>query len=302
MTRRTFLASALAGRSPLFEGTYLQFHAGHLDWPEARWIGLFDALQQLRLHRVILQWTWNDSVSYISLLPVVFGQAARCGIRIQIGLMHSGEFWNVKPGSMTLFFSGLHRRNTIHVQDLLMWVRHPCFNGWYIPQEFDDVRWDRQTMKERGGDFLKITRQFLRKVAPRSSVSVSAFSNGVISPLTLAELWKDVLQYSRVDELLFQDGVGVKKLTITQAGEYAQAFRQKLGKKITPVIEIFEQVESDPFRAVPAPQERILQQLQVLSSAGLTRPVAFSIPEYMSPLGGEEADQLFRSVKERPAL
>src|SRR5690606_29956680 len=125
-------------------------------------------------------------------------------------------------------------------------------------------------------------------------IAVSAFSNGKLSPENYAQFSKDLLKRTGVNEFLFQDGIGTHKLTLLQAREYLQALRNTLGKRLTPIIEIFEQTVDDPFAAEPASMERIIQQLNLIHSLKLKNPVVFSVPEYMTPAGGAKARELFQ--------
>jgi hypothetical protein len=76
-------------------------------------------------------------------------------------------------------------------------------------------------------------------------------------------------------------------------------FRERLE-----VVESFTQVEGppldeNPFRAVPTPIERLLRQLETASRYSSGHVLAFSVPEYMTPLGGEDAERLFREYRRR---
>lgn len=66
------------------------------------------------------------------------------------------------------------------------------------------------------------------------------------------------------------------------------------------VVEIFRQVDGlpfndEPFKAVPAPLERINCQVDLAAPYSTSGIIAFSVPEYMTPLGGQEAGRLFES-------
>jgi hypothetical protein len=63
------------------------------------------------------------------------------------------------------------------------------------------------------------------------------------------------------------------------------------------VVELFQQTRTKPFRAQPASWERVAQQLKIAASYAPDGIMAFSVPEYMTPLGGPEADNLFKAYR-----
>ena len=80
------------------------------------------------------------------------------------------------------------------------------------------------------------------------------------------------------------------------------------GRLFTPVVETFTQVDGEPlnqkpFRAVPAQLARLQRQLASAGAAPHAGIVAFSLPEYCSPMGGEQAKALYAAYKDyyRPA-
>ena len=114
-----------------------------------------------------------------------------------------------------------------------------------------------------------------------------------------------MLQRASIDVVLFQDGIGARKLAIPDLPLYLTAMRnatQASNRGLAIIIEIFEQVagpplDDTPFQAIPATLERIRQQIEA-AAAYAPALVAFSIPEYMTPLGGPAAEGLFEKYKE----
>lgn len=289
MTRRTFVASAFAvtGVSRL-SGTFLQLNQGHLSWPDSKWEMLFDCFVRLNLNRLVIQWAQDEEALFLDLLPMIFDRAGAAKMRVHLGLLNVRSFWSMNDESAERILASIYEQTVPLIGQLAPLARRKEFSGWYIPQEFDDVRWSRKNMRRNGGDFIRAVTKSLRKIAPRSHVSLSAFANGHLPPEELAHLWHDVFRFAKVDELLFQDGIGVHKLTLDRLPAYEKALRKRLGARFTPVIEIFEQTGDDPFAAIPASAERVRRQLAIAGAA-----IAFSIPEYMTPLGGEAAAALF---------
>ena len=79
---------------------------------------------------------------------------------------------------------------------------------------------------------------------------------------------------------------------------YLGALRQAVqtqSRELQVVVELFRQVSERPFRAQPASWDLVLRQLEVAARFATDGILAFSVPEYMTPLGGPEADKLFKA-------
>ena len=295
-TRRRFV-QALAGMTatPALAGTFLQLNRGHLEWPPERWTELFGYFRELRLRRVIVQWTSDEDVSFAPLLDRIFGEAS--GMRVTLGLRNEVAFWRRNADNRAAAFAGIFERTLPLIPDLTGFANRAEFDGWYIPQEFDDVNWSRRDARNAGGDYLRGMARALRRHTPSCRVCVSAFANGAMEPAAYARLWRDVMRHAKLDELLFQDGVGVEKLTIARAADYLRALRSELGERASAVVETLTQVRADPFEARAAEADRVKAQLESVRACGYPAPVAFSVPEYVTPLGVNGAKELFAALK-----
>lgn len=278
---------------PRLTGTFLQLSAGHLEWPESRWQQLFGYFKALRLDRLIVQWTADEDVSFVSVLDRILALATDAGMRVTIGLRNELSFWRRNASNRAAAFAGIYQRTQPLIAELAPYAKRPAFEGWYISQEFDDVNWSRIDNRQAGGDFLRGMARALRDKTPRSRVSVSAFANGVQPPADYARLWRGVVRHAKLDEVLFQDGVGVGKLTIDQAAGYLRAMQAQLGHRSGAVVETFTQIRDDPFQARSADADRIRRQLESASQCGYRSAVAFSVPEYVTPLGVTGAAELY---------
>jgi len=302
MTRRTFLASVSAASQAFsqapshssFHGTFLQLQNDHLHWSKDQWLQLFQYFRQLKLKRIILQWTKNEEISFIPLVPSFLKLAHDHRMQVHLGLLHRNQFWHVQEDGMENFLSRLLEEQMPFIRELYSATGKLGFAGWYISQELDDERWSKPEMREIAKNYLHLLTRQLRQTSSGKMIAVSAFSNGKLSPEDYAEFSKDLLRSSGINEFLFQDGIGTRKLDLPQAREYLQALQNTLGKRLTPIIEIFEQTSDDPFTADPASMERIIQQLDLFDSLKLKNPVAFSVPEYITPSGGAKAAELFQ--------
>jgi hypothetical protein len=141
----------------------------------------------------------------------------------------------------------------------------------------------------------------LHQLTPGRTVAISGFATGRMDPGSVEEFWRSLLRQAPVGLVLFQDGIGVRNLRLGELPAYLRALREAVGDAggdLHVVTEVFTQVDRGvdrhAFRAVPATLDRIVQQLEIAHRFA-SIAVAFGVPEYMSPLGGEEAQRLFDS-------
>jgi hypothetical protein len=269
------LLAMRSGRPPL-DGTFLQFWAAHLNWPTSRWADLFDALSAMHVRRVIIQWCAYDQYDYTPLVERVLALAATAKMRVHVGLHYDSRWWT-EFGHSTI---AALRLITERPAPPSTFARSAAFAGWYLPEEIDDIHWQTAEARSALAETLRQVRQRLRPL------SVSGFSGRALPPAELAAMWRDLARRSRVDEVLFQDGIGAGKMTRSAWPGYAAALHHALGRRLSVVVETFEQTAGGAaFQATPAPLDRVLWQC----SQARRPPVAFSLPEYDTPLGGPAA-------------
>lgn len=266
------LAAAL-GRPPVEgTGTFLQFWRAHLDWDEARWLALFGYLETLRMREVVIQWTRYDGIDYGALSERVMKWADGAGVGVWVGLAHEAAWW--REASLP----GVAERHIALAAELGALRRRRSFRGWYLPEEIEERRWGGRTEELRA--HLRGLHKRLRPLA------VSGFWNGSMEARVLGRWWK---RAAGVDRVLFQDGLGGGPMRAQEWPGYLQELRRSLGKRLTVVVEVFTREAGEEFRAHPADWSRVEWQLRVAGRGG----VAFSVPEYATPLGGEAAGRLY---------
>lgn len=307
--------AASAAETPRFTGTFVQLLAEHASWDEARWRALFASMRAIGVTEAVVQWTVNDTTpvypsTYFkaapqATLPVVLTAARAEGLGLVLGLVHDPAYWSRierDPKLVRIYFRRLLRDSLATARELITLAQgNPALTGFYIPQEIDDRSWldpDRARVLD---EYLADLTKGLRDIAPTKSVAISGFSNAFAEPAWLRQSWERLLAHSGIDRVLFQDGIGVAKLRPDEAGVFLEAVSQAArttGRVFTPVVETFTQVDGQPindkpFRAVPAPLERLTRQLAVAGCVPHTGIVAFSLPEYCSPFGGPLAAALY---------
>jgi hypothetical protein len=301
-------------KMPPIQSTFIQLTNTQGDWDTYDWEELFSYFHKLRLTQVIVQWTVYDQTDfYLSGKPnqvpnppieTILRLADDAGIKVLIGLVHDSDYWAKIQQELVMvnsYFDGLSDR-CLEVAKALTPVveKHPSFQGWYITQEIDDINWQRPKPKATLFKFLSRLSENLHQLYPGGVVAVSGFSNAATDPEAFEDFWSALLKKTNIDIVLFQDGIGANKLEIDEVPFYLAAMEKATkanSRSLQAVIEIFTQTNGEPidegeFRAEPASLFRINQQIKIAlnHTANIT---AFSIPDYMSPLGGPLAGQLY---------
>jgi hypothetical protein len=310
---------AVAGEKPVIpaarlQGTFLQLTAAHGDWQPADWARLFEYFKELRLSQLVIQWTVYDDLAFFPTtagrqvprpsLSTIMQLADAAGLQIWVGLSHDPEFWDKirrDPKLVEVYFRRVRLRDEAIARELAPQLQpHPSFRGWYITEEVDDVNWQEAPAREVLFAFLRDLSAFLHTLTPGATVALSGFTNARVDPETLGRFWKELLGSAPIDRVLFQDGIGAEKLKLDELplylGALAQASKAR-SRQLQVVVELFRQASAKPFRAQPASWERVARQLKIAACYAPDGIMAFSVPEYMTPLGGQEADNLFRAYR-----
>jgi hypothetical protein len=315
--RRTPSAAAEAPPTRL-GGTFLQLLRTHGAWHPQDWATLFRYFKELQLSYVIIQWTVYDEVAFYPTtadhqvphppLDTILRLADDAGMRVYVGLVAESQYWAHirQPLPHVDKYLGRLRAQAVSVarQLLPLVTQHPSFQGWYISEEIDDITWRTPEFRAVLATHLHQLSAHLHTLTPTKSVALSGFANGQLDPHAFEIFWSGLLQAAAIDVVLFQDGIGARKLALPELSPYLRAIRQATQahqRELMVILEIFEQVagppvDDQPFQAIPAGLERIRQQIAV-SAAYTPTLIAFSIAEYMTPLGGPAAEGLFDQYK-----
>jgi hypothetical protein len=305
---------SLAVITPRLGGSFIQVLEEHGNWNSARWDQLFETLNRAGIHELIVQWTVLNGVAIypsrafrsIANAPLenILARADAAGMRVLIGLVHETDYWtNIQhdPAAVSAYLSKLRTKSELATHELALVVKsHPSFAGWYVPEEVDDVNWRKPEARKVLFTHISALARELRKETPKATIAISAFSQGKTSPDAYRQFWDDFFQAASLNTVLFQDGLGVNKLDLHEVPMYLQPLRDaadKHGRTVQCVVELFRQVAGIPidnseFKAVPGPIARIREQLGIAARFSTGQIVGFSVPEYMTPAGGEAASQL----------
>ncbi len=291
-------------------GTFLQLLDKHQGWTPAQWDSLFAYLRRLGVAQLVVQWSAYDESRFYaasqpgrpSLLEHILHRADNARIRVWVGLHYDSGFWVAVNRDPTLVRVTLQRASN-KLEEIARELRplmegHRSVAGWYILQEIDDTNWRDPLAEEVLVEYLTRVVAHLRATSPVKSIAISGFSNARLSPRQLAAFWGRVLAAAPVDILMFQDGVGADRIPPHEVATYLKLLRRSAeaaGTELQVVVELFQtsSTKGSAFQAGPAPLDRVQRQLQVAGRHSMLPALAFSMLEYMTPLGGPRAAQLY---------
>ncbi len=288
-------------------GTFYQPLARHLDWDPHRWAEIDNALQELGMSEIFVQWSAADGIAFFptaaraqlarSPLEPLFDIATRHGIGVWVGLELDQAFLPVlrKPAVEVQAHLAIRERQLAAIlPDLAAYLRRKeAMAGWYISAELDDGAWIDSAVAGIVRTHLKRL-SFMLKSALDRPVAISTFANGTASPERLAAFWRDIGQGADIDLLLFQDGVGAGKLTPAQSALYAERLAMAMqaeGRQFGVIVEQFGEpapgaASKEPVFSV-APAARVRQQLDAIAGFAQIRRIAFTLFDYILPEQGE---------------
>jgi hypothetical protein len=285
--------------------------------PQEEWERLFADMAQVGVEQVFVQWTFADGVAFypqtpagkddVPIVPLLFQLAQRHGMRVWLGLAHDAGWWagidRARPAREVEVFLARRRLANLAVARTLVptIADQTTFAGWYVPDEIDDKNWLGEERTTLVADYLTALGRELAALAPGGGIAVSGFAQGWATPGQVVELWRTIAARAPLGLVLFQDGVGAGKLAIDDLPAYLPRLRSALdaqGKQLGVVVELFTAQSTDgKFAAVPAPLERVEQQLAIAGQHASGPTVGFSMPDYLSPFGGAAADRAYDAYR-----
>lgn len=306
--RRLLLGLAAAGLagipgcSPVstLQGSFLQLWRSHLDWTPAQWRERFEQTRRLGCRDLVIQWvgleggqSWRAPDALVALL---FDEAQRCGMTVELGLPYDERWWKVlaAPDTQTLpqFLQASSEHGVAYMQSAA-WSRHPAFRGWYIPYELEQYNWGTP---ERQALLIPWLESFAS--AAEEAPAISTYYSQLPSAGSLADLWRVILDGVAVRPMV-QDGIGVAGMKNYAALEPLRKLLRQRGTPFDLIVELFEEIPSDKtdgstFNARAADFPRVRAQLRRARSYGAQRVLAFAVDPWL--IGDTlEAQQLLAS-------
>lgn len=312
-------AHARAATCRGLDGSFLQLTRAAALRPRAEWERLFADMAAIGVSQVFVQWTRADGVAFyaaeppgpddVPMVDLLFALAERHGMRVWLGLAHDAGWWagidRARPANEVEVFLARRRiANAAVARAVAPAVAgRPSFAGWYVPDEVDDRNWLGAERTALVADYLARLGGDLAPLVPGAGIAVSGFAQGWGTPEQVAALWSTVAARAPLGVLLFQDGVGARKLALDDLPAYLPRLRAALAPhdaRLGVVVELFDATSPAPgaaFAAVPAPLGRVERQLEIAVPAATGPVVGFSVPDYLSPFGGAAAGRAYAAYR-----
>lgn len=298
---------------PPIDGTFIQLLTIHNSWNRQDWGRLFDYYDELGMKKLIIQWTQYDDIKFYnaesdksdSPLDYIMSLSDSRNMDVYVGLYNDTKFWEkVKRNAklVDVYMQRLEVNSKILSDELIKKLNsYESFAGWYIPQETDDINWIYKDKEMVYFDYIREVSSHLKDISPSKDIAVSGFSNAYTDPETFKKFWSTLLDDSDIDIVLFQDGIGTNKLEFDSLPIYIKALKQvtnEQSRQLIIVVELFEQVsgqsiDGNEFKAEAASLDRVVKQIAIAESYTDNVPVAFSVMEYMTPLGVQNSEKLY---------
>jgi hypothetical protein len=271
---------------------------------EAKWEDWFKNLDNLGFTEIIAQWSSYGPVSFYDdpganrecspSLKALIQAAGRHRKKIWLGLHYDPSFWQAigeEPADPQGYLKDRLQDFARRLPFLLRAIKNAdpkgeVVCGWYISDEIDDQNWQDPAHCQALLGYLGSLRQHLRKAKAEWPVLVSGFSNGNLTPAQWTAFWNNLLAQTRIDGLLFQDGIGAGKLTLQQLEGYLKSFASSFihaDRTFGVIVELF-QINTHKESAAglqAADMARVNRQLSLACMYSRLPVTVFSAPDYL---------------------
>jgi hypothetical protein len=300
-------------------GTVIQFNPAHELWVRSDWARLFRSLRALGLTQIVVQWTVAGTAAYypsrqfragpMPPLGTLLDLADEAGMRVLIGLAHDPGYWaqiRGDPAQVERYLHYLRSRSLQAARELAPLVaQRRAFEGWYLSEEIDDLNWRDPGRRAIVAAHLRALTSELRTLDARARIAISGFANAGTDSAALEVFWDSLLSDApELGVVLFQDGVGVGKLSLEELPAVLGAVKRAVdgrARELRVIVEVFRQTAGAPidqqhFAAEPAPLGRIRRQMAI-ARAFSSSLLAFSVPDYMNAEGPPAMAHLFEQYR-----
>lgn len=290
-----------------FRESFLQPTTVQKAWSQHKWNRLFRDWRVLGIESLVLQWSRYDEINFYSgktapynaLLDRIFRAARNHDIQLILGLKYDPAFWERIEESIAhraVYFEQRRMERAHLLEGLAHYTKHPNFAGWYLPDEIDDLNWRGPVRRAQLIAYLKNARRQISRHSPHP-VSISSFSNGDLPADNWAAFWQEVLGQSGIDELYFQDGLGVGKLEPAEVTLYLESMAEMpfaAAGNLKVITELLEKEEQEDLRATS--WSKLRQNMRLPAQWGL-KATAFAYHPYLNPDAGKMAARLYRNYR-----
>lgn len=252
-------------------------------YTQAQWEEEFQKMKDVCLESVVVQYGFYDnnawyqpsSLGYATYtnptLNRMVAAAEAKNIKLYFGL-YFDETWNVSDKSLSTSYSTVLTKHQQVADELWsLFGTSSAFEGWYIPQEINDLEWQNTTKRNLLANWLRDVSAYLKTKSNAKKVLIAPFFGPNRPADDLESWWNAVLTIAvDVDVVAPQDGVGTtSKIVDVDVPHYFQAIKNACdaqGVDFAATVESFRQTDGWPinangFAAVPTSVNTLKSQL-----------------------------------------
>jgi len=272
--------------------------AAHAGLDAAGWQRLALELQRQNRTHVLLQWSSYGEREFWprgrgGWLAQGFEHWRGTGLKLVMGLHMGEDYYRLLPqpdGVLRAHLAGTRTRSIALARRIL--ARPPALEvqGWYLPQEIDDLHWRSPARRRMLRNHLAAMGDSLASLTPGMAgapVFASAFFSGASAPEQFAVFLRDLHRGTGVIWLV-QDGLGTGRLDEARTADYLGAIARTLPPAgWRGLIEVFDErrAPDGSTRYEPsAPATIARREALWCASTGRQASVVFSLNQSMKGL------------------
>ena len=281
---------------PSQRGIIWQPWARHGELDEAGWQALGRELVRQNYTHVLLQWSSYGSYEFwprqqqMGWLASGLQHWRGTGLKLVAGLHMAEDYYGALQQSDAALRAHLAATRTRSLAQARQIVQRPPpleVEGWYLPQEIDDLNWRSPGRQRMLRTFLSAMTGGIASLAPgmdAAPVYASAFFSGASTPREFARMLLNMHRASGVIWLV-QDGLGTGRLSEERTAEYLREIARALPPAAwRGLLESFDEVraEGQPPRFEPSDEATIARRADLwCASTGRQASVMFSLNQRM---------------------
>ncbi len=252
-------------------------------YTQAQWEAEFQKMKDVCLESVVVQYGFYDnnawyqpsSLAYATYanptLNRMFAAAEAKNIKLYLGL-YFDETWNASDKSLSSSYSSILTKHQEVADELWsLFGTSPAFEGWYIPQEINDLEWQNTATRNLLANWLRDVSSYLKAKSTTKKVLIAPFFGPNRPADDLESWWNAVLTIATdIDVIAPQDGVGTtSKVVDVDVPLYFEAIKNACdarGIEFAATVESFRQTDGWPingnsFAAVPTSIDMLKSQV-----------------------------------------
>jgi hypothetical protein len=234
-------AGELNGRNGPANGIFYQPWQADLSLTRLDWKRRMVRLHDNGLDTLYLQWLQYDEFNFLNahikkdglFIQVILDTAAHQGIGVYIGLFSDPEYFhslNLPTAELGKYLFKLREKTLrIAVAFQARYGKHPAFQGWYLPEEIDDLNWQPAPRRKLLNTHIHLLSQALKSLGEKKPVAFSAFFSGALSPEAFTLFCQQLLEGTDAF-VLVQDGLG-GRMDIPTTRKYHESLLRTPGKQ-----------------------------------------------------------------------